>query len=163
VVGITGTNGKTSCSHFLAQALAHEVPCGVIGTLGYGLYRKGEWTLLQRHLATHTTPDAIALQRVLADLREQRVRHVAMEVSSHALVQDRVEGVEIDVAVFTNLSRDHLDYHGDMESYAQAKQRLFQLPGLKHAVINVDDAYGRRYLAALPPTVQGLSYGLGGT
>jgi UDP-N-acetylmuramoyl-L-alanyl-D-glutamate--2,6-diaminopimelate ligase len=160
VVGITGTNGKTSCAHFLAQALAHDRPCGVIGTVGYGLYPKGEQALLRRQAATHTTPDPVSLQRVLAELRDQKARHVVMEVSSHALVQDRVAGVGVELAVFTNLSRDHLDYHGDMESYAAAKERLFQRPGLKQAVINTDDLYGRRYLSALPDAVQGLSYGL---
>lgn len=153
VVGITGTNGKTSCAQFIAHALdKDDEPCGVIGTLGYGL-------LAQQQPATHTTPDAVRLHALLKQMREQGARCVVMEVSSHALHQGRVNGVAFDVAVFTNLSRDHLDYHGDERSYAEAKRSLFVMPGLACAVINADDAYGRELLEELAAPVQGVAYG----
>lgn len=156
VVGITGTNGKTSCSHFLAQALnSDERPCGIIGTLGNGLIGR-------LSSGTHTTPDAIHLHQLLAELRSDGARSVAMEVSSHALDQWRVAGVKFTAAVFTNLSRDHLDYHGDMASYASAKQRLFHSPELKYAVVNGDDEFGREILANLRPDITAVSYGFNG-
>ncbi len=154
VIGITGTNGKTSCSQFIAQALDQTGErCGIIGTLGYGLF--GELTAGER-----TTPDAVEVQRLLADMLAHGAHHVAMEVSSHALDQGRVNGVDFRVAVWTNLTRDHLDYHGDMAAYAKAKQRLFMAPGLRHAVINLDDDYGRELLAAIPAGVQTIGYTL---
>ncbi len=142
MVGVTGTNGKTTCTQLLAQVLSNKSPCGVIGTLGYGLYG----ALVQ---GGHTTPNAIEIHRILADLRDAGATHVVMEVSSHGLDQGRVEGVVFDIALFTNLSRDHLDYHGDMQRYGRAKQRLFVMPGLKYAVINTDDAFGRALLRDL--------------
>lgn len=157
VIGITGTNGKTSCSQFIAQALDEpRQRCGIIGTLGYGLY--GELVAGER-----TTPDAVEVQRLLADMLAHDARHVAMEVSSHALDQGRVNGVDFQIAVWTNLTRDHLDYHGDMAAYALAKQRLFKAPGLRHAVINLDDDYGRELLAAIPAGVQIIGYTLNAT
>ena len=156
VVGVTGTNGKTSCSQFLAQAWHRaDRPCGVIGTLGSGL--AGRLTP-----GTHTTPDAVTLHRLFSDLRAAGARSLVMEVSSHALDQGRVGAVDFAVAVFTNLSRDHLDYHGDMAAYAAAKQRLFHAPGLRYAVVNGDDEFGREILANLRPEVTAVSYGLGG-
>ena len=157
VIGITGTNGKTSCSHFLAQVLAqglagHEGGCGLIGTLGYGVYGR----LVQ---GSHTTPNALQLQAELAAIRDAGVDQVVMEVSSHGLDQRRVSGVAFDAAVLTNLSQDHLDYHGDLKSYAAAKRRLFHVPGLRYAVINHDDAFGRRLAEQLPESLQVLSYG----
>ncbi len=155
MVGVTGTNGKTSCSHFIAQALdGQPKSSAVIGTLGNGL-------LGQLNTATHTTPDALSLHAMLRSFVDQGVGEVAMEVSSHGLEQGRVSGVEFDVAVFTNLSRDHLDYHGDMESYGRAKARLFAMPGLRHAVINGDDDFGLTLLAELPATVNSVVYTLG--
>ena len=151
--GVTGTNGKTSVSQFLAQAQSADAPAGIIGTLGHGLY-------LHLEMGRHTTPDAVTVHRWLADLREQGAASVAMEVSSHALHQGRVNGVTFDCAVFTNLSREHLDYHGDMESYAAAKAGLFNMPGLRYAVINSDDPTGRDLLASLPDTLQVWRYGL---
>lgn len=135
VIGITGTNGKTSCSHFLARALADERPAAVVGTLGNGL---------PDHLsaATHTTPDAIATHRLLADFVEHGYGSVAMEASSHGLVQGRLNGVRFEGAVFTNISRDHLDYHGSMEAYLAAKLRLLDWPGLAFVVFNADDPIG---------------------
>ncbi len=136
VIGVTGTNGKTSTVQLLAQALAHTGRrAASIGTLGAGLH--GELVAGER-----TTPDALSLQQLLADFRAAGASHVAMEVSSHALVQGRVNAVHFSLAVFTNLSRDHLDYHGSMEAYAAAKQRLFDWPGLAAAIINSDDAFG---------------------
>jgi UDP-N-acetylmuramoyl-L-alanyl-D-glutamate--2,6-diaminopimelate ligase len=154
VVGITGTNGKTSCSHFLASLLStDEIPCGVIGTLGNGKFG-------QLESGTHTTPDAVSLHKLFADMRDDGLQYVSMEVSSHGIEQGRVSGVVFDTAVFTNLSRDHLDYHGDMESYARSKQMLFEQPGLRYAVINADDSFGRKLLANLPDTVQSVAYSL---
>jgi UDP-N-acetylmuramoyl-L-alanyl-D-glutamate--2,6-diaminopimelate ligase len=136
MVGITGTNGKTSCTHWIAQALTRlDTRCGVIGTLGSGWPGRLEPLI-------NTTPDAVWLQERLRAFVKQKAQAVSMEVSSHGLVQDRVCGVEFDVAVFTNLSRDHLDYHRTMRNYRGAKARLFRLPGLKWAVVNVDDAFG---------------------
>ncbi len=155
IIGITGTNGKTSCAQFLAQALHHaDRPCGVIGTLGNGRYGA-------LSPGTHTTPDAVMLQRLLAQLRDEGVRHVVMEVSSHGLDQGRVNGVPFTVAVWTNLSRDHLDYHGDMAHYAAAKQRLFCHPGLGTAVINLNCPYGRALTARIDPEVRCVGYALG--
>lgn len=153
VSGVTGTNGKTSVSQFLAHSQSADAPAGVIGTLGYGLYQHLEMGQL-------TTPDAVTVHRWLAELREQGATSVAMEVSSHALHQGRVNGVLFDCAVFTNLSRDHLDYHGDMQSYAEAKRGLFNMPGLRYAVINSDDSIGRELLTGLPGTLTVWRYGL---
>lgn len=140
VVGITGTNGKTSCSHYIAQVLsADHQSCGVIGTLGYGIY--GE---LQP--ASHTTPDAVTVQSQLARMLQAGVQHVVMEVSSHGLVQGRVSGVKFSMAVLTNLSRDHLDYHTHESAYASAKQILFDWPGLSWRILNLDDDFGREML-----------------
>lgn len=141
IIGITGTNGKTSCAQFIAQALQSQgIRCGVIGTLGYGF-------LGSLHKISHTTPEPIQLQQAFAEMRKQGAKAIAMEVSSHALHQRRVEGVQFDIAVFTQLSRDHLDYHGDMENYARAKELLFQQPGLHTGVVNCDDALGKRIIA----------------
>ena len=138
LIGITGTNGKTSVSQLLAQALdLLGERCGIIGTLGNGFY--GALTL-----GRHTTPDPIGVQATLADLKQAGARAVAMEVSSHGLHQGRVAALAFDVAVFTNLSRDHLDYHGTMEAYAEAKALLFSLPGLRCRVLNLDDVAGRK-------------------
>jgi UDP-N-acetylmuramoyl-L-alanyl-D-glutamate--2,6-diaminopimelate ligase len=153
IYGITGTNGKTSISQLLAQALDDEMPCGIMGTLGYGFPGALRPTGL-------TTPDAVTLQRLLAEMRRQGACAVTMEVSSHALDQGRAEAVRFDGAIFTNLSRDHFDYHGTLENYAAAKQRLFHMPGLGFAVSNLDDEEGRRLLSQLPPGVEALAYTL---
>ena len=153
VTGITGTNGKTSCSQFLAQILSEDGGCGIIGTLGNGLYGKLNST-------AHTTPDALRCHAFMAEMLELDARDVVMEVSSHALEQGRVNAVQFDCAVFTNLTRDHLDYHGDMQSYAAAKARLFDVPDLKFAVINTDDAYGRELAGRITAPVRLLRYGL---
>ena len=154
MIGITGTDGKTSCSHYIAQALdSADRRCGLIGTLGYGIYN-------ELNAGTHTTPDGLAIQRALHAMQRQGARCVVAEVSSHAMDQGRVSGVNFDLAVLTNLSRDHLDYHGDVESYAHAKRKLFQSPALRYAVINADDAFGRGLLDDIPPGVAPLAYTL---
>lgn len=161
VVGITGPNGKTTVAHHAAHVLhqwrpgsdQRSAPCGLMGTLGNGLFGALE-------TASHTTADTVDVHRQLGVFRARGARHAVMEVSSHGLDQHRVAGVHFHTAVFTNLTRDHLDYHGDMASYAAAKQRLFQAPGLRHAVVNVDDDFGGEILAALPPGVEPVSYRL---
>jgi UDP-N-acetylmuramoyl-L-alanyl-D-glutamate--2,6-diaminopimelate ligase len=143
VVGVTGTNGKTTCAWLLAQALtACDRPAAYLGTLGSqfaGAVQPG----------AHTTPDAVTTQRLLSGFAGQGAVAVAMEVSSHALVQHRVAAVHFNAAVFTNLTRDHLDYHGDMASYASAKASLFERDDIRLRVFNVDDAFGAS-LAARP-------------
>jgi len=137
MVGVTGTNGKTSITQLVAQALdALGEHCGLIGTLGTGFYGALQSGRL-------TTPDPIAVQSTLYDLKKGGAHAVAMEVSSHALDQGRVAALDFDIAVLSNLSRDHLDYHGSMQAYAQAKARLFAWPSLKCRVLNLDDAFGR--------------------
>lgn len=139
IVGVTGTNGKTSCTQWIAKALnTLHIPSGVIGTLGYGFPH-------DLKNAEYTTPFAIDLQRMLAEFCDAKAKAVAMEVSSHGLAQNRVAGVEFDLAVFTNLTHDHLDYHGDVAHYASAKKRLFAWPGLQQRVLNLDDAYGQAW------------------
>lgn len=137
VIGITGTNGKTTCAHLLANILdKEESRCAIIGTLGNGFPNELE-------PSSNTTPDVISLHRQMADFFQMGARFVCMEVSSHALVQGRVNGVAFDIAVFTNLSHDHLDYHGDMDAYGEAKEKLFDFSTIKHCVINCDDAFGK--------------------
>ena len=140
MTGVTGTNGKTSITHFIAQGLGE--PCGVIGTLGSGLYGSlGEAGL--------TTPDAISLHDMLHHFVQQGVKTVAMEVSSHSIDQGRVNGIEFEMGIFTNLTQDHLDYHGTMEAYAAVKRRfLAELP-TQHVIINGDDSYGQRWIEEL--------------
>ncbi|MCV6637966.1 UDP-N-acetylmuramoyl-L-alanyl-D-glutamate--2,6-diaminopimelate ligase [Candidatus Albibeggiatoa sp. nov. NOAA] len=151
VVGITGTNGKTSVSHYVAQLLPQT--CGLLGTLGYGVYG-------QLQAGQHTTPDAIRLQALFAEFKQQAIQHVVMEVSSHALVQGRVNGIEFDTAVFTNLSRDHLDYHQTMQAYQAAKLKLFQWDSLKTAIVNQDDALCKTIQQHLATNVRYLTYSI---
>lgn len=146
LVGITGTNGKTSVSQWIAQAFGHVGRrCAVIGTLGNGFPIRPDGTPDAGALAAsaNTTPDAIALHRSLAEYLAQGATATAMEVSSIGLDQGRVNGARFDVAVFTNLTRDHLDYHRTMDAYAAAKELLFAMHGLRCAVLNLDDAFGR--------------------
>ncbi len=149
VIGVTGTNGKTTVAWLLADVAERcGLACGYAGTLGAGRVPA---------LATAgnmTTADPLSLQAQLAAMRDQGCRYAALEVSSHALAQDRVAGVDFDIAVFTNLSRDHLDYHGDMNAYGRAKARLIEWPDLLAAVINIDDPFGAALAArATAPTV----------
>ncbi len=145
-VAVTGTNGKTSCTQWLGQALSRSgVPTAVIGTLGVSLFRQG--LSGPAEVTGYTTPDAVQLQRHLAVQKQQGARALAIEASSIGLHQGRMNGLPVDVAVLTNFTRDHLDYHGDMAAYESAKASLFDWPGLGHAVINLDDAMGQRLLA----------------
>lgn len=156
VIGVTGTNGKTTCTQLLAQALDRPPRrCAVIGTLGYGFPDTID-------PGTHTTPDAVMTQQLLADVARAGAAYVTMEVSSHALEQGRVDAVTFALAVFTNLSRDHLDYHGDMQRYAAAKSSLLLRDGLTAAVINRDDAHGRQLIAMLGGRTRVVTYGLAG-
>ena len=155
MIGITGTNGKTSISQWLSQCFNHlGNKTAVIGTLGNGLPN-------QLSATANTTPDAMLLQAMLADYVQQDVKNVAMEVSSHGLHQGRVNGVHFNVAVLSNLTRDHLDYHGTFEAYADAKRSLFVGKDLKVAVLNADDAFGQKLEAELTQVgMQVLTYGI---
>ncbi|MFZ6766395.1 UDP-N-acetylmuramoyl-L-alanyl-D-glutamate--2,6-diaminopimelate ligase [Undibacterium sp. Di26W] len=140
-VAVTGTNGKTSCSQWIARALSlNGTPSAVIGTLGTGIYNNG--TAGQLVETGYTTPDAIGLQQKIAELKQDGAQALAIEASSIGLDQGRLNGLHFDVAVLTNLTRDHLDYHGDMATYAESKASLFDWPGLGMAVLNLDDAFG---------------------
>ena len=153
--GITGTDGKTSTAHLVAQSFGRlGFPCAYFGTLGYG-------RLDGLEDASHTTPDAIRLQALLAQQRRLGSRACAMEVSSHALDQGRAAGVEFAAAVLTNVGRDHLDYHGDLASYAEAKRRLFTWPQLPVAILNRDDPCGAQWAQSLIGPVVTV-YGVGG-
>ena len=150
VVGVTGTNGKTSTVQLLAQAWhLGGTRCGTVGTLGAGMYGHATPT-------GFTTPLVLQVHALLAQMRDAGARAVAMEVSSHALDQGRVDGVHFKVGVFTNLTRDHLDYHGTMEHYGEAKRRLLLWPELQAAVVNLDDDYGRQLFAELPQGLRAL-------
>ncbi|MFY0992402.1 UDP-N-acetylmuramoyl-L-alanyl-D-glutamate--2,6-diaminopimelate ligase [Halomonas sp. C05BenzN] len=153
LIGVTGTNGKSSVTHYIAElSLALGVDAGLVGTLGHG--RPG--TLVEGGL---TTPGPLALQALLGELAGSGVRRVAMEVSSHALEQGRLDGCSLGAAVFTNLTRDHLDYHGSMAAYAAAKARLFRRDELALAVVNADDPLARLMLAGLRDGVRVLAIG----
>ncbi|MBI4205893.1 MAG: UDP-N-acetylmuramoyl-L-alanyl-D-glutamate--2,6-diaminopimelate ligase [Betaproteobacteria bacterium] len=154
VIGVTGTNGKTSCSQWIAQSLTRVGrKCAVIGTLGSGFPGTLETT-------ENTTPDAVWLHATLGRFVRKGARAAAMEASSHGLVQHRLSGIEFDAALLTNLSRDHLDYHGTMRSYRAAKARLFDWPTLKWAVLNLDDKFGAELVARMRrPSLNVLSYG----
>lgn len=152
VVGVTGTNGKTSTVQFIAEAIEHLGGCSATqGTLGAGL--RGALKAGER-----TTPDVLSTHRLLREVLDAGADTVAMEVSSHALVQGRVDGVRFDVAVYTNLTRDHLDYHGTMDAYFAAKASLFDWAELGAAVINLDDAHGRRLWQACRSRVPSFGY-----
>lgn len=150
-VAVTGTNGKTSCTYWLGTALsrlqssaAATTPAAVVGTLGVGMFQEGN--PLAFDVTGYTTPDAVLLQRKLSELHAARASVLAIEASSIGLDQGRMNGLHVDVALFTNFTRDHLDYHGDMIAYEAAKVQLFDSPGLQHAVINVDDQMGQRLI-----------------
>ncbi len=155
MIGVTGTNGKTSSCHWIAHALnIAEKKCALIGTLGNGFVEALQET-------ANTTPDAVNLHGLLADYLNNGAKAVTMEVSSHALAQGRVNGVKFDVALLTNLSRDHLDYHGNMASYAAIKRRLFDWQSLQFAVVNLDDPFGIELAAQLrDKNVEVIGYGL---
>ncbi|WP_036300568.1 UDP-N-acetylmuramoyl-L-alanyl-D-glutamate--2,6-diaminopimelate ligase [Methylotenera sp. L2L1] len=159
VIGVTGTNGKTSVSQWIAQAMqALGKKTAVIGTIGSGFADAGGNGLVE---TSNTTPDAILLQKMLADYANQGAEAVAMEVSSHGLDQGRVSAIEFDYAVFTNLTRDHLDYHVTMDAYASAKRKLFDWPNLHTAVVNADDDFGKEMAESLRVNSKSLlTYGL---
>lgn len=150
VIGITGTNGKTSISHFIAQHLPQ--PCGLLGTLGNGIY--GD--LIS---GKFTTPFGIELQGIFHDLKSKNIKNTVMEVSSHALEQHRTAGINFEIGIFTNLTRDHLDYHGTMENYGAAKAKLFQDYPLKTAIFNLDDPFSQ-HLLQIVPQINVLTYSL---
>ncbi|MCL4160994.1 UNVERIFIED_CONTAM: hypothetical protein GTU68_037563, partial [Idotea baltica] len=155
IIAVTGTNGKTSVSQFIAQCLEFSgQACGVIGTLGSGRINDLNETGM-------TTPNPVELQATLAEFFKQSIKTVVIEASSHALEQGRLNSVAVDVAVLTNLSRDHLDYHGTMARYGDAKKRLFSFVGLKTAVLNADDNLGQELMRelALKGSVRVITYG----
>jgi len=177
IVAITGTNGKTTCAQLYAdlfsqlqdnlQSESEGYKCGFVGTLGHGIARMERAEDSQISSSPEnlqpsplTTPDAISMQGILADLASDGCSAVAIEASSHALVQGRISSLDLDTAVFTNLSRDHLDYHGDLNRYANAKRELFKAAGLKNAVINIDDNVGKSIVADLDPTIRVITYSL---
>jgi len=154
IAGVTGTNGKTSVAHFLGQSWQRVYgSAGMVGTLGYG-------PVGYLQSGARTTPDALRLQQVLSGCVRTGIERLAMEVSSHALQQHRCQTVQFDAAVFTNLSRDHLDYHADMAEYAAAKRLLFTDHAPSFAIINHDDSYGRKWFGELNGGMQMLSFGL---
>ncbi|GAB5479684.1 MAG: UDP-N-acetylmuramoyl-L-alanyl-D-glutamate--2,6-diaminopimelate ligase [Marinobacter nauticus] len=154
VIGVTGTNGKTSVTQYISQLLRETgTPCGLLGTLGYGMPGSIE-------SATHTTPDVVQVNRVLNRIRNEGGRAAVMEVSSHALDQGRVDNLTMTGAVFTNLTRDHLDYHGSMEAYGEAKARLFLREELHFSVINFDDPFGRQLYGQLEGQCDRVRYSL---
>ncbi|CAG0995258.1 hypothetical protein ANRL3_03076, partial [Anaerolineae bacterium] len=155
VVGVTGTNGKTSCSHFLAHALGDGASAAVIGTLGWGVPG------LLRPTA-HTTPDAIEVHSLLATLKAEGAANVAIEASSHGLHQGRLNAVRFKGGLFTNLSRDHLDYHQSMEAYLEAKLRLIEWPGLEFMVFNLDDESSQAILGRAPGAVRKIGFSVSG-
>lgn len=146
VIGVTGTNGKTTCCWFIAQMMSFlGQSCAVMGTIGKGIINKGTPEL---EPCLNTTSDGISLHQYMAGLVDQNVKAMAMEVSSHGLDQKRVDGVAFDIGVFTNISRDHLDYHHTLDAYAKAKSLLFADGRVKRAVINLDDDYSAMMLSA---------------
>lgn len=152
LTGVTGTNGKTTCTQILGQLFRKLYgQGGVIGTLGAGL-------TAEVREAVNTTPDPLSIQRLLATWLETGVTQVAMEVSSHALHQGRVSALEFDCAIFTNLTRDHLDYHQTMSEYGATKATLFRQPGLKRAILNLDDAYSAALRSSLGADVSCFTY-----
>jgi len=166
LVAFTGTNGKTTCSRLYAQLMCEvdtsnqSVKSAFIGTIGYGLVEPQSAQVVDHGFRAKkttstglTTPDAVSVQRILAELTHLGAGHIAMEASSHSLVQHRIADLQIDTAVFTNLSRDHLDYHQDLESYAAAKAMLFEMPSISTAVINIDDEVGREIAADLDDNI----------
>lgn len=164
LIGITGTNGKTTCSLLAAQLLARlQKKSAVIGTIGYGLLDTSVIAPFaqQINLLTSTgltTPDPITLQRILNELVNGGAASIVIEVSSHSLQQKRVAGVQFGSAIFTNLSQDHLDYHGDLQSYGNAKAQLLQVPLLQAAIINLDDNWATSLIKKAPAGVSVITY-----
>lgn len=166
VTGITGTNGKTSCSLLLAQLSAQLLgTSSVMGTTGYGVLDAKSLTPLAEQIALLqttglTTPDPISVQKILANLRDQGAVYSAIEVSSHSLDQHRVAGVQFHTAIFTNLTQDHLDYHGTMAAYGEAKAQLLQALDLQIAVINLNDTWAASLVEQVPVNVTRFTYAI---
>jgi UDP-N-acetylmuramoyl-L-alanyl-D-glutamate--2,6-diaminopimelate ligase len=171
LIGVTGTNGKTTCTLLIAQfaaLLAKQIKntAGVVGTLGFGVLDSNSLAPLAQQISAVqstglTTPDPISLQKILAELVAQKAATIAIEVSSHSLVLGRVAALQFDTAVFTNLTQDHLDFHGDLASYGKAKARLLNQQGLKYAIINADDAWAKNLLQKIPLGVKAISFSIG--
>jgi UDP-N-acetylmuramoyl-L-alanyl-D-glutamate--2,6-diaminopimelate ligase len=168
VLAVTGTNGKTSTAWWLAQALnalstCAAQPCALVGTLGVGVPPSNAFTsedanpLSALRATGMTTPDAVALQAALHGFAQQGVRACALEASSIGIEEERMNGLRVRVAVFTNFTQDHLDYHGSMQGYWEAKRRLFAWPGLQSAVLNIDDAKGAALAESLAQEAPGLA------
>ena len=157
LMAVTGTNGKSSITRFAAQ-MCHRLnhPTGLMGTLGFGV-----WPSMVE--SKNTTPELAVLLRQFSLMKAQGAQQVMMEVSSHGIAQKRIEGLVFETAVFSNLTQDHLDYHGDMETYYGIKRTLFLSPKLKHAIINIDDEYGQRLLDDVAISAQKISYGFSAT
>jgi len=168
LIGVTGTNGKTTCTLLIAQLAAllakqENNTAGVVGTLGFGVLDANSLApLAQQISAVHatglTTPDPVNLQKILADLVAQKAATIAIEVSSHSLVLGRVAALQFDIAVFTNLTQDHLDFHGDLASYGKAKAQLLNQQGLRCAIVNLDDAWAKSLLQKIPQDVLAISF-----
>jgi UDP-N-acetylmuramoyl-L-alanyl-D-glutamate--2,6-diaminopimelate ligase len=170
LIGVTGTNGKTTCTLLIAQLAAslakqEKNTAGVVGTLGFGILDANSLApLAQQISAVHstglTTPDPISLQKILADLVAQKAATIAIEVSSHSLVLGRVAALQFDTAIFTNLTQDHLDFHGDLASYGKAKAQLLNQANLKHAIVNFDDSWAKSLLQKIPKSVSAISFSI---
>ncbi len=158
IIGVTGTNGKTSCTHFLAAALAKvNRRCGVIGGLRHCLYTRTQMITLPKHNSL-TTASAIEVQYLLTEFKKRNTQIVIIEASSHGLLQHRLQAVPFQIAAFTNLSHDHLDYHHNYGNYANAKKILFQQPTVQWAILNIDDAIGFQWQSEFQKTHQVYTY-----
>ena len=154
ILGVTGTSGKTSCTHFIAQILQSlNIPCGIIGTLGHGFFDALESVSL-------TTPDAVTLQSVLHQFVKQEAKAIAMEVSSHSIDQGRVNAIPFEIGIFTNLTQDHLDYHGSLEAYAAVKKRFLTDLPTQNLIINADDDHGKKWITELSGKKPIITYGI---
>ncbi|GGY62737.1 UDP-N-acetylmuramoyl-L-alanyl-D-glutamate--2,6-diaminopimelate ligase [Cellvibrio zantedeschiae] len=170
LIGVTGTNGKTTCALLIAQLAAllatHKAEtAGVVGTLGFGVLDANSLAPLDQQISAIqstglTTPDPVTLQKILADLVEQKAKTIAIEVSSHSLVLGRVAALQFDTAIFTNLTQDHLDFHGDLASYGKAKAQLLKHANLKYAIVNADDAWAKNLLEQMPENVSAVSFSI---
>ncbi|HWV14090.1 MAG TPA: UDP-N-acetylmuramoyl-L-alanyl-D-glutamate--2,6-diaminopimelate ligase [Cellvibrio sp.] len=166
LIGVTGTNGKTTCSLLISQLAALlQKRAGVVGTLGFGLLDSTLMAPLAQQVASVqstglTTPDPITLQKILAELVDQKAATVAIEVSSHSLVLGRVAALQFDTAIFTNLTQDHLDFHGDFTRYGKAKEQLLAMPKLRCAIVNGDDAWAKLLLQKIPEGVEAICFSL---
>jgi UDP-N-acetylmuramoyl-L-alanyl-D-glutamate--2,6-diaminopimelate ligase len=168
LIGVTGTNGKTSCTLLIAQLSAllskqEKNTAGVVGTLGFGILDANSLAPLSQQIGAVqttglTTPDSVNLQKILADLVAQKASTIAIEVSSHSLILGRVAELQFETAIFTNLTQDHLDFHGNLERYGNAKEQLLKQANLKYAIVNADDAWAKNLLQKIPQGVRAISF-----